>query len=102
MLASHARGRWCEPNRAHDDRAPEWSASSKRRTCRPVRRRVVAERDLAAAAILTDGRRHATVMTTEPSTLFVMFGTEFRKREQTRPEIAADIERVLLERVRGD
>jgi len=52
-------------------------------------------------AILTDGRRHATVTTTAPSKLLVMFGTEFRRLEQAQPEIAAEIERVMQERLAG-
>jgi CRP-like cAMP-binding protein len=51
------------------------------------------------AAILTDGRRHATVTTTAPSKVYVMFGTEFRRLEAAQPDIAAEIERVMRERL---
>jgi len=50
-------------------------------------------------AIIGDGRRSATVTTTTPSRLFVMFGTEFRKLQQSRPEIAAQIEAAMAERL---
>ncbi len=53
------------------------------------------------AAILTDGRRHATVTTTAPSKLFVMFGTEFRRLEQEQPDVATEIERVMRARLAG-
>ena len=53
------------------------------------------------AAILTDGRRHATVTTTAPSKLFVMFGTEFRRLEVEQPDVAAEIERVMRSRLAG-
>ena len=43
-------------------------------------------------AILGDGRRSATVTTTSPARLFVMFGTEFRQLQQAYPEIAARLE----------
>src|SRR5262249_60677043 len=43
-------------------------------------------------AILGDGRRTATVMTTAPSTVLVLFGTEFRQLQQDYPEIAERIE----------
>jgi CRP-like cAMP-binding protein len=42
-------------------------------------------------AILGDGRRTATVTSTSPARLFVMFGTEFRQLEAKHPEIAAQI-----------
>jgi CRP-like cAMP-binding protein len=50
-------------------------------------------------AILGDGRRSATVTTTSPATLLVMFGTEFRQLQQARPDIAAHIEDVVRQRV---
>ena len=50
-------------------------------------------------AILGDGRRSATVRTTEPSRVLVMFGTEFRRLQQTQPEIGARIEATMGERV---
>jgi CRP-like cAMP-binding protein len=43
-------------------------------------------------AILGDGCRTATVTTTSPARLFVMFGTEFRRLQQAHPEIAARLE----------
>lgn len=43
-------------------------------------------------AIVGDGRRTATVTTTSPARVFVMFGTEFRQLEQRYPEVA---ERIL-------
>jgi voltage-gated potassium channel len=53
-------------------------------------------------AILGDGRRSATVTTTAPSRVLVMFGTEFRRLQQTQPEIAARIEATMDERVALD
>jgi voltage-gated potassium channel len=50
-------------------------------------------------AIMGNGRRSATVTTTTPATLFVMFGTEFRQLQQTQPEIAARIEAAMTERL---
>lgn len=51
------------------------------------------------AAIVSDGRRHATVTITEPSELLVMFGTEFRRLQQAHPEVAARIEEIAQERL---
>jgi cAMP-dependent protein kinase regulator len=42
-------------------------------------------------AILGGGRRLATVTTTAPAKLLVMFGTEFRRLEAAHPEIASAI-----------
>jgi CRP-like cAMP-binding protein len=50
-------------------------------------------------AILGDGRRSATVTTTAPSRLLVMFGTEFRRLQQRYPGIASQIEATMGERV---
>ena len=50
-------------------------------------------------AILGDGRRVATVTTTSPARVLVMFGTEFRRLEQERPEIAAKIEESMRRRL---
>jgi voltage-gated potassium channel len=50
-------------------------------------------------AIIGNGRRSATVTTTTPATLFVMFGTEFRQLQKTQPEIAARIEAAMTERL---
>ena len=49
-------------------------------------------------AILGDSRRTATVTTTSPATLLVMFGTEFRRLQQEHPAIAAELERAMRER----
>ena len=48
-------------------------------------------------ALLGDGRRTATVTTTSPSQVLVLFGTEFRQLQQEFPEIAARIESGLRE-----
>jgi CRP-like cAMP-binding protein len=40
-------------------------------------------------AILGDGRRTATVTSTSPVRLFVLFGTEFRRLEALQPEISS-------------
>jgi voltage-gated potassium channel len=50
-------------------------------------------------AILGDGRRSATVTTTAPSRVLVMFGTEFRRLQQNHPEIASRIEATMGERI---
>jgi CRP-like cAMP-binding protein len=50
-------------------------------------------------AILEGGRRNATVTTTSPARLLVMFGTEFRRLGMTQPSIAARIEEVMRERL---
>jgi CRP-like cAMP-binding protein len=49
-------------------------------------------------AILGDGRRTATVTTTTPARLLVMFGTDFRQLQQAKPEIAAQLEAAMNER----
>jgi CRP-like cAMP-binding protein len=48
-------------------------------------------------AILGDGRRTATVTTSSPSRVLVLFGTEFRRLQQEYPETAARIESALRE-----
>lgn len=48
-------------------------------------------------ALLGDGRRTATVTTTSPSQVLVLFGTEFRQLQQEYPEIASRIESGLRE-----
>ena len=48
-------------------------------------------------ALLGDGRRTATVTTTAPSQVLVLFGTEFRQLQQEYPEIAARVESGLRE-----
>jgi CRP-like cAMP-binding protein len=52
-------------------------------------------------AILGDGRRTATVTSTEPARLLTMFGTEFRRLEAEHPEIAARIKEAMQARVAG-
>jgi CRP-like cAMP-binding protein len=49
-------------------------------------------------AILDGSPRSATVTTTSPARLLVMFGTEFRDMQQWQPTIAAELERVTRER----
>jgi CRP-like cAMP-binding protein len=49
-------------------------------------------------AILDGSPRSATVTTTSPARLLVMFGTEFRDMQQSQPTIAAELERVTRER----
>jgi voltage-gated potassium channel len=53
------------------------------------------------AAILGNGRRTATVTTTSPARLFVLYGTEFRLMQQQFPNTAAQIEVLMRQRV-GD
>lgn len=53
------------------------------------------------AAILGGGRRTATVTSTTPVRLLVMFGTEFRQLEADHPEIASRIAEAMRKRV-GD
>jgi len=50
-------------------------------------------------AILGGGRRTASVTTTSPSTLFTLFGTDFRKLQQTHPQIADRIEAAMRDRL---
>ena len=50
-------------------------------------------------AILDGGRRTATVTATSPATVYVMFGTEFRRLQQSHPEIAAQLEELMRKRV---
>jgi CRP-like cAMP-binding protein len=50
-------------------------------------------------AILGDGHRTATVTSTSPVQLLVMFGTEFRRLETAHPEIAARIADAMQSRV---
>ena len=46
-------------------------------------------------AILGDGRRTATVTTSSPSRVLVLFGTEFRRLQHEYPELAERIESAL-------
>jgi CRP-like cAMP-binding protein len=48
-------------------------------------------------ALLGDGRRTATVTTTSPAQVLVLFGTEFRRLQQEHAELAAEIETNLRE-----
>jgi CRP-like cAMP-binding protein len=52
-------------------------------------------------AILGDGRRTATVTTTSPSRVLILFGTEFRRLQQEYPELAERIETNLRETARA-
>jgi voltage-gated potassium channel len=52
-------------------------------------------------ALLGDGRRTATVTTSAPSQVLVLFGTEFRQLQQEYPEIAERIESGLREIARA-
>jgi CRP-like cAMP-binding protein len=53
-------------------------------------------------AMLTGSRRSATVTATSPARLLVMFGSDFRRLEQTQPEIAARIEEAMRLRLATD
>ena len=46
-------------------------------------------------AILGEGRRTATVTTTSPAKVLVLFGTEFRQLQQEYPKLASQIESQL-------
>ncbi|HEX5174453.1 MAG TPA: cyclic nucleotide-binding domain-containing protein [Gaiellaceae bacterium] len=46
-------------------------------------------------AILGDGRRTATVTTSSPALVLVLFGTEFRRLQQEYPQLAGQIESAL-------
>jgi CRP-like cAMP-binding protein len=50
-------------------------------------------------AILDGGRRTATVTATTPATVYVMFGTEFCRLQESHPEIAAQLEELMRTRV---
>ena len=49
-------------------------------------------------ALLGSGRRQASVTTTAPTRVLVMFGTEFRRLQQAHPEIAGQIEAAMQKR----
>ena len=49
-------------------------------------------------AILGDGRRQATVTTSSPARVLVLFGAEFRQLEQEHPDIAGKIETAMRDR----
>ena len=48
-------------------------------------------------ALLGGGRRTATVTTTTPAQVLVLFGTDFRRLQQEYPELATQIETRLTE-----
>lgn len=50
-------------------------------------------------ALLGHGRRTATVTTSTPVTLLVMFGAEFRRLEASHPDIAATIRSAMEARL---
>ena len=52
-------------------------------------------------AILGDGRRTATVTSTSPTRLLVLFGTEFRQLEALHPEISAHLADAMKSRLAG-
>jgi voltage-gated potassium channel len=49
-------------------------------------------------AIVGDGRRNASIATTSPAEVLVMFGTEFRRLQQAQPAVAAAIEAAAEQR----
>lgn len=51
------------------------------------------------ALLGSSGRRTASVTTTTPTTVYVMFGTEFRRLEDSHPEIVAQIKALMRERL---
>jgi CRP-like cAMP-binding protein len=53
-------------------------------------------------AILGDSRRTATVTTTGPARLLVMFGTDFRRLQDAHPAIAARLEEAVAQRRAAD
>ena len=52
-------------------------------------------------AILGGGRRTATVTSTSPIRMLVLFGTEFRQLEAAHPEIAVEITDTMRSRLAG-
>ena len=52
-------------------------------------------------AMLGSGRRSATVTTTSPARLLVMFGTAFRQLEQSYPQIADRLMEAMAARLAG-
>jgi CRP-like cAMP-binding protein len=46
-------------------------------------------------AILGDGRRTATVTTSSPALVLVLFGTEFRRLQHEYPQLAGQVESAL-------
>ena len=50
-------------------------------------------------AILGESRRSASVTTTTPVKLLVMFGSDFRRLQDTQPDIAARVEEAMQQRL---
>jgi CRP/FNR family transcriptional regulator, cyclic AMP receptor protein len=50
-------------------------------------------------ALLGGGRRKATVTTTSPACVLVLFGTDFRLLQENHPGIASQIEAAMLKRL---
>ena len=50
-------------------------------------------------ALLGDGRRTASVTTTTPATVYVLFGTEFHRLEQSHPAVVGRIKALMRERL---
>jgi CRP/FNR family transcriptional regulator, cyclic AMP receptor protein len=50
-------------------------------------------------AMLDGGYRTATVTATTPARVYVMFGTEFRRLQQTQPEVAARLSALMRSRL---
>jgi CRP-like cAMP-binding protein len=53
-------------------------------------------------AMLDGGRRSATVTTTSPSKLLVLFGTDFRRLQAVHPDVAARLEEAMQQRLAAD
>jgi CRP-like cAMP-binding protein len=53
-------------------------------------------------ALLGDGRRTGTVTTTTNATVLVLYGTEFRRLQQEQPDVAAQLEAVMRDRLGDD
>lgn len=50
-------------------------------------------------ALLGTGRRAATVTTTSPTCVFVLFGSDFRLLQENHPDIAAQLEAAMQKRL---
>ena len=51
-------------------------------------------------ALLTTGRRTASVTTTKPTKLLVLFGSDFTRLRTRHPAVAAEIEAAMERRLR--
>jgi CRP-like cAMP-binding protein len=51
------------------------------------------------ALLGSSGRRTASVTTTSPTTVYVMYGTEFGRLEHSHPELVAQIKALMRERL---